>query len=230
MKKILAGIIIVSFFSSGFVSAADGVAMNKPIPVNNQGASLKNSIVTVPAGVSFKGVFLAPISSSYAYAGQEVNLALSRDFYYKNNFVAPVGSTVTGTVIAVDKAKHGALNGRLVFRFTHIITPSGADIPISAIVKTEDESGILYGDSKWGILSPYESAELDGEGSAISRTIVPPSVYAGRGDNYMPALGSGGGLVKSIWDKGSEVDIPVKSSIELILIQPITTDPLSYEN
>lgn len=46
----------------------------------------------------------------------------------------------------------------------------------------------------------------------------------------MTAVGAGGGLVKSIWDKGTDVSIPANAGIELILTQPITVNPASSEN
>ena len=46
----------------------------------------------------------------------------------------------------------------------------------------------------------------------------------------MTAVGAGGGLVKSIWDKGSDVEIPANASVELILTQPITVNPSSSQN
>ena len=36
------------------------------------------------------------------------------------------------------------------------------------------------------------------------------------------AVGAGGGLVKSIWDKGNDVEIPANASVDLVFLQPIT--------
>ena len=47
----------------------------------------------------------------------------------------------------------------------------------------------------------------------------------GRGTALSTAVGAGGGLVKSIWDKGSDVEIPANAGFELILTQPITVNP-----
>ena len=77
---------------------------------------MKNSIVTVPAGLTFKRVFLSPVNSETATTGQEVNLALTTDFYYKEKKVAPAGSSVTGNVIEVSRAKHGSINGKIMLR------------------------------------------------------------------------------------------------------------------
>ena len=43
---------------------------------------------------------------------------------------------------------------------------------------------------------------------------------------------AGGGLVKSVWDKGQDVVIPANAAIELVFTQPITTtaSPYGHEN
>ena len=195
--------------------------------------TLKGSVVTVPAGQSFKAVLMAPISSETAYNGQTITLALNSDFYFNGKRIAPAGSSVTGTVIEVSKAKHGTLNGKLTLRFTQIITPSGQTIPISAVVKTDDNTGTLVGSTKFDIATEYGKDVAIGAGAgAVLGTIAGPlsGGSVGRGAALMTAVGAGGGLVKSIWDKGTDVTIPANAGIELILTQPITVNPASSEN
>ncbi len=195
--------------------------------------TLKGSIVTVPAGETFKGVFLVPVSSETAVTGQEVSLALGSDFYYNGKAIAPAGSTIIGTVIQSSKAKHGSMNGKLVLRFTHIITPTGQDIPISAVVKTDDNTGTLLGGTKFDVTKDYAKDIAIGAGvGALAGTIAAPlsDGRIGKGAALMTAVGAGGGLVKSIWDKGTDVEIPINASVDLILTQPITVNPMSDEN
>lgn len=195
--------------------------------------TLKGSVVTVPAGQSFKAVLMAPVSSETAYNGQAITLALNSDFYFNGKKIAPAGSSVTGTVIEVSKAKHGTLNGKLTLRFTQIITPSGQTIPISAVVKTDDNTGTLVGGTKFDIATEYGKDVAIGAGAgAVLGTIAGPlsGGSVGRGAALMTAVGAGGGLVKSIWDKGTDVTIPANAGIELILTQPITVNPASSEN
>ena len=195
--------------------------------------TLKGSVVTVPAGQSFKAVLMAPVSSETAYNGQAITLALNSDFYFNGKRIAPAGSSVTGTVIEVSKAKHGTLNGKLTLRFTQIITPSGQTIPISAVVKTDDNTGTLIGGTKFDIATEYGKDVAIGAGAgAVLGTIAGPlsGGSVGRGAALMTAVGAGGGLVKSIWDKGTDVSIPANAGIELILTQPITVNPASSEN
>lgn len=200
---------------------------------NINSTTLKGRVVTVPAGQSFKAVLMAPISSETAYTGQNVSLALGSDFYYNGNRIAPAGSSVTGTVIEVSKAKHGTINGKLTLRFTHIITPTGLNIPISAVVKTDDNTGTLVGGTNMEVAGEYAKDIAIGAGSgAILGTIAGPlsGGSVGKGAALMTAVGAGGGLVKSIWDKGTDVEIPANVSIDLILTQPITVNPSSIEN
>jgi len=199
--------------------------------VNNN--TLKGSVVTVPAGQTFRAALMAPISSETAYQGQTITLALSSDFYYKGNRIAPAGSSITGTVIEVSKAKHGTMNGKLTLRFTSIITPSGLNIPISALIKTDDNTGTLIGGTKFETTTEYAKDIAIGAGAgAVLGTIAGPlsGGSVGRGAALMTAVGAGGGLVKSIWDKGSDVEIPANASVELILTQPITVNPSSSPN
>lgn len=195
--------------------------------------TLRGSVITVPAGQTFKAVLMAPINSETAYTGQNISLALGSDFYYNGKIIAPAGSSVTGTVIEVSKAKHGTVNGKLTLRFTHIITPTGLNIPISAVVKTDDNTGTLVGGTNMEVAGEYAKDIAIGAGSgAILGTIAGPlsGGSVGKGAALMTAVGAGGGLVKSIWDKGNEVSIPANATIDLILTQPITVNPASAEN
>ena len=52
----------------------------------------------------------------------------------------------------------------------------------------------------------------------------------GKGTALSTAVGAGGGLVKSIWDKGSDVALPTNAVIDLVLTQPITVNPTASED
>lgn len=198
-----------------------------------QNNTLKGSVVTVPAGQTFKAVVTAPVSSETAVVGQNVTLALGSDFYYNGNRIAPAGSSIYGSVIEVSKAKHGSMNGKLALRFTQIITPSGQNIPISAVIKTDDYTGVLIGGTKFDVTKEYAKDLAVGAGAgALAGVVISPLAGGsiGRGTALATAVGAGGGLVKSIWDKGSDVEIPVNAAVDLILTQPITVNPTNTEN
>ena len=212
---------------------------NTPVPLyqpnyyqqdnyNYKAGTLRGSVVSVPAGQQFKTVVTTPISSQNLTLGQNVNLALGSDFYYNGNLIAPAGSSVTGTVLEVSRAKHGSMNGKLLVRFTQIITPYGIQIPISAVIKTEDNTGVLIGGTKMDVTKEYTKDLAVGAGTGALTGVVFGALAGGsvgKGAALGTAVGAGGGLVKSIWDKGNDVEIPANAQIDLVLTQPITVNP-----
>jgi len=193
--------------------------------------TLKGKVVTVPAGQGFSAVVTTPLSSENLTVGQNVTLALSSDFYYADNLVAPAGSTVNGSVLEVAKAKHGSMNGKLMVRFTQIVTPYGIQIPISALIKTTDNTGVLIGGTKMDVTKNYGKDLLVGSAAGALSGVVFGALAGGsvgRGAALGTAVGAGGGLVKSVWDKGADVVIPANSTIDLTLTQPITVNPAAY--
>ncbi|MBQ8167834.1 hypothetical protein IJZ97_00245 [bacterium] len=190
--------------------------------------TLHGSVVSVPAGQTFKTVVTTPLSSQNLTLGQNVSVALGSDFYYNGNLIAPAGSSVTGTVLEVSKAKHGSLNGKLLVRFTQIVTPYGIQIPISAVIKTNDNTGVLLGGTKLDVTKEYtKDLAVGSAGGALSGVVFGALAGGdvGRGAALGTAVGAGGGLIKSIWDKGNDVEIPANASIDLVLTQPITVNP-----
>lgn len=198
---------------------------------NTKPQTLKGRVVTVPPGVSMPAVVSTPISSEYLMVGQPVNVTLGSDFYYGGSLIAPAGSTVTGNVTLVTKAKHASMNGSLGLRFTEIVTPYGARIPISACIKTEDGTGILKGGTKADVAKAYAKDMGVGAGAGALTGLVASAISGGaigKGTAIMTGVGAGAGLAKSLYDKGQDVVIPSNSTIELQIDQPITVNPSGY--
>ena len=242
-KKILT--IVCGLFITGSAFAATNYSYQ---PTQSQGSSygqyfqqplqypnnntLQGNVVMVPAGATVKAMLTVPLSSEYATAGQTVSLALNSDFYYDGKLIAPAGSTVYGTVIEASKAKRGSINGRLCVRFTQIYTPYGTQIPISAVIRTDDSSGVLVGGTKMDVTKEYAKDLTAGSAAGALSGLVFGALAGGdvgRGAALGTAVGAGGGLVKSIWDKGNDVAIPANATIDLMLTQPITVSSSSYQ-
>ena len=199
-------------------------------PMHAQANTLRGSVVTVPAGQTFNAMVTTPISSSTMFRGQNVSIALATNFYYNGMLIAPAGSTVNGMVIDASKAKHGSMNGRVSIRFTGIVTPTGLQIPISAVIKTNDNSGVLVGGTAMDVTKEYGKDLAVGAGAGAVTGVVMSAMGGGNIGKTAAlgtAVGAGGGLVKSLWDKGNDVEIPANSQIELFLTQPITVVPVS---
>ena len=205
-------------------------------PSNNQNygqgygqqQTLKGRVITVPAGVQFPTVVSTPISSEFLTMGQPVTVTLGSDFYHNSTLIAPAGSTVMGTVVQVTKAKHGSMNGSLRLRFTEITTPYGSRIPISAMIKTDDGSGLLVGGTKADVAKNYAKDMGVGAGAGALTGLIASAIAGGavgKGTAIMTGVGAGAGLAKSLYDKGQDVVIPSGSTIELCIDQPITVNP-----
>lgn len=202
-------------------------------PTSNQsgGQTLKGRVVTVPPGIGFSAVVSTPISSEFLTMGQTVAVTLGSDFYYNSTLIAPAGSTVLGTVTQAKKATHGTINGCLRLRFTEITTPYGTRIPISAVIKTDDGTGILKGGTKIDSVKGYAKDMGVGAGAGALTGLVASAISGGaigKGTAIMTGVGAGVGLAKSIYDKGVDVVIPSNSTIELQIDQPITVNPAGY--
>ena len=235
-------ILLVTLFLTGtatFAAANFNYTQNTPAPLyqpnyyqqnnyNFNNNTLKGSVVSVPAGQEFKTVVTTPLSSNNLTLGQNVTVALGSDFYYGNNLIAPAGSSVTGTVLEVSKAKRGSMNGKLLVRFTQIVTPYGIQIPISAVIKTNDNTGVLVGGTKVDVTKEYTKDVAIGAGAGAVTGVVVSALSGGdlgKGTALATAAGGGIGLAKSIWDKGNDVEIPANATINLVLTQPITVAP-----
>ena len=142
-SKFFATIFILSFSSVNITLAASNYSFEQMQTQANTNSNyvqqpmqysinepLHGNVILVPAGTAMPAMFTTPISSATASAGQTITMVLNTDFYYNNKLIAPVGSTISGTVIEASKAKRGSMNGKLSIRFTQIFTPYGTQIPI----------------------------------------------------------------------------------------------------
>lgn len=186
---------------------------------------LKGYVAVVPAGVNMPITTMSELSSENLTLGQAVSVVLTNNFYYNNVLVAPAGSTVTGNVTYVRKGGHAGKNGQLQIRFTQINTPYGNIIPISAMIKTDDGTGILKAGTAKDTAKDYTKDLVVGSGAGAVLGLTMGALSGGsvgKGAIYGTAVGAGAGLVKSLWDKGIDVTIPANAGLELTIDQPIT--------
>ena len=91
----------------------------------------------------------------------------------------------------------------------------------------------LVGGTKIDVTKEYTKDLTIGAGAGALSGVVFGALAGGsvgKGAALGTAVGAGGGLVKSIIDKGNDVEIPANASIELMLTQPITVNPALYQN
>lgn len=188
---------------------------------------LQGNVVMVPAGTIFPAITTSSLSSSTASVGEWVSMVLNNDFYYDGKLIASAGSRVNGTVTQVRKAGMAGKNGRLTVRFTNIVTPMGQMIPISAMIKTDDESGILYASAAKDTAKEYakDIGIGAGLGAALGTAMGPLSGGSvGRGAIYGTAIGAIGGVGSAIVRRGQDVELPSNVQIQIKIDQPITVN------
>lgn len=194
----------------------------------NQMQPLQGKVVVVPAGTMIPATATMELSSENLLLGQNVCIALSNNFYYNNNLVAPLGSSVNGTVIQVKKAGRAGINGQLMVKFTNIVTPYGQMIPISGKIQTDDGSGLLKGGTAMDTTKAYaKDIAIGSAAGALGGVIMGPlsGGKVGKGAVYGTAVGAGLGVAKSVWDKGEVASIPAGTAINIVVDQPITFNP-----
>ena len=90
-------------------------------------------------------------------------------------------------------------------RFSLITTPYGLQIPIVAMIKTKDLSGVLVGSNE------KEKSEK------IAKLTKSNSVDV---DEM---------LLKTIWNFGENVVVPANTTLNIVLAQPITITPIQFK-
>lgn len=187
---------------------------------------IKGQVVYIPTGTTTEAVVSTPISSETLTLGSNVSLVLNHDFSYNGKTIAQKGSVVEGTVVVAKKAGRANMNGKIMVRFNTITTPQGYRIPISAVIKTDDNTGVLVGGTKKDAAIDYTKNTVIGAGGgAVLGTALGALAggSVGKGAVYGTAIGAGLGLAKGLADKGGAVEIPVNSVIEIYFDQPVTT-------
>ncbi len=226
-KRMISSLIIASFLVS--TTGIYNVSNYATAATNQQFAPLQGKVVMVPAGTAIPVTVTNELSSETLTLGQSVCIAMSNNFYYNNTLIAPIGSSVNGTVIQVKKAGRAGVNGQLMIKFTNIVTPYGQMIPISGKIQTDDGSGLIKGGTKMDSATDYaKDIAIGSAAGAVAGVIMGPlsGGKVGKGAVYGTAVGAGAGLAKSIWDKGTPATIPAGTAVNIILDQQATFSPI----
>lgn len=192
---------------------------------NNINDQLHGNVIMVPANTSFAASALTPLSSETAQLGDSVTFYLGSDFYYGSNLIAPAGSRINGTVLLAKKGGFANRSGKIRVKFTNIVTPTGQMIPISASIQTSDGTGILKaGTAKDAAVEYAKDTGVGAAAGAVLGTAMGAlsGGSVGKGAIYGTAVGGGLGLVKTVFEKGGNVEIPQNAQVNIVIDQPIT--------
>ena len=229
MKKELCIALLCAGITSMYTiqsSYAANYSYTTPQTYNVQNSeSLQGHVVFVPAGAVTSVMLTSELNSETATVGTPVKVTLTDDFNYKDKTIAQRGSIVSGTIVKAKKAGIANRNGQIQVVFNSITTPQGYNIPVNAVFKTDDNTGILKGGTKMDAAKDYAKNTVIGAGSgAVLGTAMGAlaSGSVGKGAIYGTALGAGLGIAKGVADKGENISIPSSAYLDIYFTQPIT--------
>lgn len=186
--------------------------------------SLSGYVSYVPSGTTIEAVLAQEINSQNAVVGQSITAILNNDFVYNSKVVAPTGSVIGGTVTFNRKAGLAGKFAKTQIRFTTITTPHGNVIPVSGVILTDDNTGILKASTAKDSAKEYAKNTAVGAGAGAVSGVVAGAIAGslGRGAIYGTAIGAGLGAISNVANKGDSIVIPTNSIINIYFTQPIT--------
>ena len=239
-KQLLALLLAASFAVIPFVSFSENINSLDTNAVNNSGlpslsptpgrnaesSALRGRVATIPKGTTLLIKLDQPISSFSSNLGEAVGATLENDVFVNDAVLLPAGSQIQGQVANVSRSGHLGKHGEIDVKFFSVKTPDGVVIPITGHIVTQDNSGILRGNS-------YAVDILKGIGVAGAATgigAVAGTAFggllgvAGSGAVFGTAVGGLGGVTYAATRRGKDVVIPSGSRMSIIISQPVTVN------
>lgn len=230
MKKITGLRVLTALLLSGALIVPCAYAANfsysTPNTYNAQNTgNLQGKITYVPAGTVSTVMLSNSLSSESTTVGSPVSVTLVNDLMYNGKLIASKGSVLNGTVIKAKKAGFGNRNGQIQVIFNTMTTPQGYNIPVNAVFKTDDNSGILKGGATKDSAKDYAKNTVVGAGAGAALGTAMGALSdgsVGKGAIYGTAIGGGLGLIKGAATKGDNLTVPSGAYLDIYFTQPIT--------
>lgn len=188
-----------------------------------EGQPFRGSITEVPAGRSIDVKLETGLSTEVNNVGDTVVTRLTQNYYNNGELILPAGTTITGQITELTSAGRTGKNATMRIQFTTITLPDGKRAPISAIIETNDGSGVIRGGSTKGRVAKMFLRGVEGAAAgAILGTAMGgiSKGKVGRGAAYGTAIGGGIGMASNIVKKGSPAELKSGTNLELIFERP----------
>ena len=230
MKKITGLRVLTALLLSGALIVPCAYAANfsysTPNTYNAQNTgNLQGKVTYVPAGTVSTVMLSNSLSSESPTVASPVSVTLVNDLMYNGKLIASKGSVLNGTVIKAKKAGFGNRNGQIQVIFNTMTTPQGYNIPVNAVFKTDDNSGILKGGATKDSAKDYAKNTVVGAGAGAALGTAMGALSdgsVGKGAIYGTAIGGGLGLIKGAATKGDNLTVPSGAYLDIYFTQPIT--------
>lgn len=159
------------------------------------------------------------IDSDKALIGDNINARLIFPLEIDNKIIAPEGSSVSGKIIQLEKSGMWYQNAKVQIVFEEIDCGEDFKLPIEAIIKTKDNSGILFGGNASeqikGIISLLSVTSIGGVLIGLGFGLLTPYVLVGCVVGGV--VGFSLGLLWSLFHKGEPVHIPSGTKLVITL-------------
>ncbi len=214
-------------YNNNYGTTNDSAYDNYYNPSSSSSASastLHGRIISVPKGTLLSVHIDHPVSASSAHVGDPVTATLENDIYASDAVAIPAGSQLMGQVATVNEPGHMGRHGEIDVRFDSAKLPDGHVITLPAHIVTQDQSGMLKGDT-------YTKDVFKGVGIAVASTGVGTLMgtaagglvgSVGGGALFGLGIGALGGLGYAVARKGKDVVIAAGSRMSLMVDTPVT--------
>ena len=206
----------------GLSSGSGGYGTSYYNPDN--GYYLRGHVISIPKGTLMTVQTNQPISSLGTRMGDKIEATLESDVFVNDVVAIPAGAQLTGQVANVVPATHLGKHGTIDVRFDSIKLSDGRTMPIRAHIVTQDESGILKGDSYLTDIAKGVGIAGVGTGVGTLMGTAAGSLLGSVGTGALFGLGIGalGGMGYAVARKGKEVILPAGSRMSLMVDMPVT--------
>ena len=185
------------------------------------------STVTMPAGTRVLMVLTSPLHTTSGTAGSGIYLETVYPVIVDNQIVIPARSQIQGVVEANKRPGHADRVSMFRFRFTTLIFPNNAVVPIQGALLSVPGAKNIRTRDKEGTLSPVDQVEkvvtpvaAGAVGGALAGS------YSGFGIGLLPGAGLGAalGLGAVLLKRGDAISLGPGTDIEMVLQSPFTLE------
>ncbi|MBI2819248.1 MAG: TrbI/VirB10 family protein [Acidobacteria bacterium] len=202
------------------------------------GVAVNAQVVTLPAGTSLQVVLETYLNTKDSKSGDPFRSRLVMPVFVHEQEVLPIGGIVEGTVVRVQGPGRVAGKAEMQLRPEKITLPNGEVLPLSATItggsagentKVDSEEGTIQGSGKTG-MDVRGTAGGAATGAILGAVIADQS---GASIGSGAAIGAGAvvavALLRQLFKRGNDAELPAGSEISLELNRPLSFNPTMQE-
>lgn len=200
----------------------------KPVIRKKRTTVVKKKVVvpvySVPSGTVIRTRLNSKLSSKTSTEGSTFTATVTEPVYSNNGVVViPVGSTVTGRVDSVQKARKGGKPGTIDVSFTSVRLPNGTTRAINGSLTdldTKDGKSDNEGSASGDKMKHRKLIFIGGGGAGGA--LLGAAIGGGKGALIGGIIGGVGGLITETQTKGEDVDVKSGTEFGVYLNQSVS--------